>query len=112
LRNLLAFSAFPLRVVTALGFGTLIFAVLLAFWTVFRYVRGDALSGFTTVILLQLILDGLLLASVGVMALYLAEMFAEVKQRPTFIVREQRPPSDARRSRTLRGDGHQQISER
>jgi polyisoprenyl-phosphate glycosyltransferase len=113
LRNLLAFSAFPLRVVTAAGFGTLIFAVLLAFWTVFRYVRGDALSGFTTVILLQLILDGLLLASVGVIALYLAEMFAEVKQRPTFIVRdERRPRSETRRSRSLDGDGHQQISER
>lgn len=112
MRNLLAFTALPLRLVTAAGFGTLIFAVLLAFWTLFRYFRGDALSGFTTVILLQLILDGLLLTSVGVMALYLAEMFNEVKQRPTFIVRQTRSRSEARSSRALDGDRHQQISER
>ena len=98
LRNLLAFTALPLRIVTAAGFITLIFAVLLAFWTMYRYLRGDALSGFTTVILVQLILDGLLLTSVGVIALYLAEMFDEIKGRPTFIVRRARSSSDARRA--------------
>ncbi|MFT3923188.1 MAG: glycosyltransferase family 2 protein [Myxococcales bacterium] len=88
LRNLVAFSALPLRLVAGLGFVTLLFAAGLAVQTLYRYVRGDALSGFTTVILLQLILGGLLLTSVGVIAVYLSAIYEELKGRPLFIVRK------------------------
>ena len=91
MRNLLAFSEMPLRAIAAVGFGTLIFSALLAIWQVLRFVTGNTLSGFTTVILLQLFLDGLLLSGVGIVAVYLAEMYAEVKQRPLFVVRKPRP---------------------
>jgi dolichol-phosphate mannosyltransferase len=92
-RNLLAFSALPLKVIAVLGFGVLLFSVALGAWSLFRYVRGDALTGFTTVILLQVIIGGLLLASVGTIALYLAEMYDELKRRPLYLIR-----GDARRS--------------
>jgi dolichol-phosphate mannosyltransferase len=90
IRNLLAFSEMPLRAVAAAGFCTLIFSALLAIWQLYRFVTGTTLSGFTTVILLQLFLDGLLLTGVGIVAVYLAEMFAEVKQRPLFVIRRPR----------------------
>lgn len=98
LRNLVAFSALPLRAVASLGFSTLIFAFFLGLWTLYRkLIRGDALTGFTTVILLQLILGGLLLSGVGVIALYVAAIFEELKARPTYIVRKStdQPPHDA-----------------
>lgn len=94
LRNLISFSEFPLKLVAAIGFSTLLFAAVVAIQTLYRYLTGSAFTGFTTVILLQLALGGLLLASVGVLALYMAQLYAEVKGRPTFIVRRQR---DARR---------------
>ena len=93
LRNLVAFSALPLRLVATLGFATLLFAAGLAVQTLYRYLRGDALTGFTTVILLQLILGGLLLTSVGVIAVYLSAIYEELKARPLFIVRK---PDDTR----------------
>jgi dolichol-phosphate mannosyltransferase len=89
LRNLLAFSALPLRLVASAGFGTLLFATALGAWTLFRKLRGDALTGFTTVILLQLIIGGLLLSGVGVIALYLSAIYDELKARPTYVVRRQ-----------------------
>ena len=89
-RNLLAFSSLPLRLVAVAGFVTLILSLGLAVQTLYRYVRGDALSGFTTVILLQLLLGGLLLTSVGVIALYLSEIYDEVKRRPVFVIRRPR----------------------
>jgi glycosyltransferase involved in cell wall biosynthesis len=101
LRNLVAFSALPLRAVAALGFVTLLFAGGLAVQTLYRYLRGDALSGFTTVILLQLILGGLLLTSVGVIAVYLSAIYEELKGRPLFIVRKPAPAS-SRPSTTVR----------
>jgi glycosyltransferase involved in cell wall biosynthesis len=88
LRNLIAYSSLPLRVVAAAGFITLLFAAGLAVEALWRYLSGHALTGFTTVILLQLILGGLLLTSVGVIAVYVAEIYDEVKKRPVFLVRK------------------------
>lgn len=90
LRNLIAFSEFPLKLVALAGFVTLLFAAAVAVQTLYRYVTGTAITGFTTVILLQLVIGGLLLTSVGVLALYVAQLYAEVKGRPTFIIRRPR----------------------
>lgn len=90
LRNLLSFSALPLRLIALAGFSMLLFSALMGAWTVYRYFRGDALSGFPTVILLQLMLGGLLLTSMGVISLYLAEMFEEIKRRPVYLYRAPR----------------------
>jgi dolichol-phosphate mannosyltransferase len=87
LRNLLSFSSFPLKAVAVIGGCTLVLTGLLAVWTLYRYIRGDALTGFTTVILLQLILGSLLLVGVGVTGLYISELFNEVKARPIFVLR-------------------------
>jgi len=92
IRNLLAFSSLPLKTIATLGLGALIFSVLFAAWALFRYLRGDALSGFTTVILLQLILGGLLLTGMGTIALYIGAMFRELKGRPSYVA-VHRPPS-------------------
>jgi dolichol-phosphate mannosyltransferase len=90
IRNLVAFSALPLKLVATSGFVTLVFAAGLAVQTLWRYLAGRAVSGFTTVILLQLILGGLLLTSVGIIAVYVAEIYDEVKRRPVFVVRKAR----------------------
>ncbi len=93
LRNLLAFSAFPLRLVALAGVLTLVLSGLLAVWTLYRWARGDALTGFTTVILLQLFIGGLLLSGVGVIAVYLGAIYEEIKSRPTYVVnRRDREP--------------------
>ncbi len=103
-RNLLSFSAFPLRLIAFLGFLTLVFAALMGIWTLYRYFRGDSLAGFPTVILLQLIFGGLLLTSLGVMALYLAEMFEEVKRRPIYLFRS--PPQFSGESQRQPAEGN------
>lgn len=84
-RNLVAFSSLPLKAIATLGLGALVFSALFGAWALFRYLRGDALSGFTTVILLQLILGGLLLTGMGTIAMYIAAMFRELKGRPTYV---------------------------
>ncbi len=101
IRNLVAFSALPLKLVAGSGFVTLVFAAALAVQTLWRYLSGRAVSGFTTVILLQLILGGLLLTSVGIIAVYVAEIYDEVKRRPVFVVRKPREERDTRASSTL-----------
>lgn len=97
LRNLLAFSALPLRMIASVGFTMLLFTLALGVWTLYRYLRGDALAGFPTVILVELLFGSLILTSLGVVSLYLAEMFEEAKRRPIYVCRsspaERRPRS-------------------
>jgi len=87
LKNLLAFSAAPLRLVASVGFGMLVFTVGLGVWTLYRYARGDSLAGFPTVILVELLFGSLILTSLGVVSLYVAEMFDEQKRRPIYVCR-------------------------
>ena len=47
---------------------------------------GRALGGFTTVILLILIIGGFLMLSLGIIGHYIARIYEEVKGRPKYII--------------------------
>ena len=81
-----AFSALPLQLVTALGLVTLLLALALGAQALRLWLSGDALPGFTTVILLQLIIGGFLTISLGIIGTYLARIYDEVKGRPRYVV--------------------------
>ena len=84
--NVLAFSSLPLKLIAYIGFLTIIFGFALGLNSLQQYFRGVAISGFTTVILLQVILFGVLQTSVGIIAFYIATIYEELKGRPTYIV--------------------------
>lgn len=88
-----AFSALPLQVVTILGVVTLLLAVTIGFQAVRLWYLGAALPGFTTVILLQLLIGGFLMMSLGVIGTYIAHIYDEVKGRPRYIVSEMTRPA-------------------
>lgn len=85
-----SFSALPLQLVTLLGLIMLAMAVLVGAQAVRLWWAGLALPGFTTVILLQLTIGGLLMISLGIIGTYLARIYDEVKGRPRYVVREVR----------------------
>lgn len=90
LRNVLAFSSMPLRLVAWLGFVIIVLDVALGLQTFWNWWRGAAVTGFTTVILTVVGLGGLILLSLGVIAIYLAQMYEELKGRPVFVIRRDR----------------------
>jgi polyisoprenyl-phosphate glycosyltransferase len=83
-----AFSALPLQVVTVFGVVMLLMALLLGAQSLRLYVEGRALPGITTVILLQLIIGGFLMVSLGIIGTYIARIYDEVKARPRYVVQE------------------------
>ena len=93
LRNLVAFSAAPLRWIAWIGFLTVLAGTALAVQTFYNWLSGVALTGFTTVILLQYLLGGLILISLGVLGYYVSHVYEEQKARPVFVVRK--PAADA-----------------
>jgi dolichol-phosphate mannosyltransferase len=96
--NLTSFTTFPLALIATLGLVTTLFGSVFGALALEQWCRGVAVSGFTTVILLVAILSGLTLLSLGVIALYLAGLFEEVKGRPIFLIRSARKPADPDRS--------------
>ena len=83
-----SFSALPLQLVSVLGFVTLLLAAGVGVQALRLWWAGLALPGFTTVILLQLIVGGFLMISLGIIGTYVARIYDEVKGRPRYVVRE------------------------
>lgn len=84
--NATSFSTLPLQMVTILGMISIGFSIVLAIQTLFRYLTHNAVEGFTTVILLVLIIGGCIMLSLGVIGHYLARIYEEVKGRPKYII--------------------------
>lgn len=84
--NVTSFSTLPLQLVTVLGIIAILFSVILAVQTLVKYLTGTAVEGFTTVILLILIIGGFIMLSLGVIGHYLARIYEEVKGRPRYII--------------------------
>jgi len=84
--GLTAFSSFPLQLVTLAGALFFVFAVILAAQTLYLKLAGRAVSGFATVILLELIIGSSLMISLGIVGAYLARIYEEVKSRPRYLV--------------------------
>jgi len=70
------------------GMVFIIGSVILGIQTLIRYCSGRALEGFTTVIILILLSCGGIMISLGMIGLYIAKIYEEVKNRPRFIVSE------------------------
>jgi len=71
-------------------FGGIFFAlaVLLGLQTLYNYFTGSAVSGFTTVILLQLIIGAMIMLSLGIIGIYISRIYDEVKGRPQYVISE------------------------
>ena len=84
--NLTSFSAAPLQLITLLGIVVFICSVGLGVWSLWEKLSGQALEGFTTVILLQLIIGSVLMICLGIIGYYVARIYEEIKDRPRYIV--------------------------
>ena len=73
---------------TFLGIIVLLLAVALSVQTLIRYFSGTAVEGFTTVILLILLIGSLLMISLGIIGYYLAQIYQELKGRPRYLISE------------------------
>ena len=62
--------------------------MVLGVQTLINYFSGTAAEGFSTVILLILIVGACVLIGVGIIGFYLSKIYEEIKQRPRYIVSE------------------------
>ena len=75
-----------IRLSTILGVLTLILSLVMGAQTLIRWAMGHAADGFTTVIILLLLIGSILMLSLGIIGYYIAELFIEIKGRPRYLL--------------------------
>jgi len=77
-----SFTPWPLFLVAIAGVIFAAFSVILGIDTLYMYFSGRAVTGFTTVILLMLIVGAAVMFGIAILGLYVSRLFDEVKARP------------------------------
>ncbi len=75
-----------MQFVTVAGIFAFLFAIVLGIESLVRYFAGHAVEGFTTVILLILIVGSLIMMSLGIIGYYISKIYEEVKGRPKYLI--------------------------
>lgn len=88
LDSIVSFSTTPMHLMTLMGVAFGFLALALSGRTLWLWLVGSAVPGFTTVILLLIVIGSILMIGLGIIGIYIAKIYDEVKQRPGFIVRE------------------------
>lgn len=86
LSNISAFSSAPMQIVTACGVFFFLLAIIVAIPTLVKWLSGTAADGFTTVIILLLLMGSIIMISLGIIGYYIAQIYIESKDRPRYLV--------------------------
>ncbi len=85
-QNITSFSGAPMQFVSLMGWIMFLVSIVLGIQSLYQYFSGNALEGFTTVILLQLIIGSVLMISLGIIGHYISKIYNEIKARPRYII--------------------------
>ena len=84
--NISAYSTAPMQIVTVLGVMMLIITAIFSVWALIDKIRGIALEGLTTVIIILIFIGSIMMISLGIIGYYVARIYDEIKGRPKYIV--------------------------
>lgn len=83
------FSFTPLKVITRLGYYTILISVVYLSYVLFKKLFGYPLpSGFTALIFAISLFSGVQLISLGILGEYISRIYLQVKNRPLYLVKK------------------------
>lgn len=89
LQNVTSFTSTPLQIITIFSVIFFTLALIIGIITIIKYLSGNALGGFTTVIFLQLITGSIIMFALGLIGYYISKLYEEIKNRPRYFVAEE-----------------------
>ena len=82
------FSVAPLRLASHIGLGLFAASLLLLIYIAYAYLSGRTIQGWTSLMLVVVVLGAVQMFVLGMIGEYLGRLFTEVKRRPLYIVSE------------------------
>lgn len=79
-------SVRPLRMISALGFIVFVFSFVMSIISLVDWARGNNVPGYTTTMIVSLLIGGITLLSLGIIGEYVGKIYMETKHRPRYIV--------------------------
>lgn len=86
--NLTSFTYAPLYCILWLGAIVIFIGVILGIDAIISYIQGKTVGGYPSLVILIILSVGAIITILGIIAVYLARMFEEIKGRPRYFVRE------------------------
>ncbi len=86
--GILSFSIIPLRLSLFLGLVVSLCAFIYALYALVVFATGHAMQGWTSILIVVLVLGGLQMIVLGIVGEYIGRIYQEVKNRPIYIIRE------------------------
>jgi dolichol-phosphate mannosyltransferase len=83
-----SFSPKPLRISFYLGLMAIVTGLVYAIYAIYRHFTGDTIPGWTSMLLVVLLLGGVQLLSLGIIGEYIARIYVQAKSRPLYFVKE------------------------
>jgi dolichol-phosphate mannosyltransferase len=88
IRGLTAFSAAPLYFSLLIGFITFLVSISLIIYALIAKFMGVAVLGSTSILIAISFFSGIILVTNGIIGLYIASIYHEVKRRPRYIIKD------------------------
>lgn len=92
LKGLTSFSTQPLKIVVYIGLTFFVLSLLLILYPLISYLSGNAVSGWTSLIIVVIFFGSLQLLLMGIMGLYISKLVIQSKQRPLYFIKESNYP--------------------
>ena len=86
LNNVFCFTDKPLRLISKAGIFFLLIGLIVGIDALVSHIRGVAASGYPTLLFVIFIASGCILFSLGIIGIYIAKIYDEVKSRPQYII--------------------------
>ncbi len=88
INTILCFSDLPLKLGIYSGCAVALFGLLVMVYTIYTWAKFGAPSGYATIVVLISFMFAMLFVIVGIIGEYIAILFAELKDRPIYIVKD------------------------
>lgn len=83
-----SFSVKPLRILTFIGATIALFSFCVGVWALITKAMGEAVSGWTSMVVSMYFLGGIQLLGLGIIGEYIGKIYRETKHRPLYFIEE------------------------
>lgn len=83
-----SFSVIPLKIAIWLGFTMAVMSIVVLIYTLFSWVIGETVAGWTSLMVVVLLIGSVQMVSIGILGEYVGRLYMQGKQRPLFVVDE------------------------
>lgn len=81
-----SFSVKPIRVITAIGFISVLVSIAIFIYTIVVLCLGETVSGWASLMISIWAIGGLILVAIGMVGEYIGKIYMESKARPRFLI--------------------------